>query len=324
MKRMIVYILFLIGFYSSSTGQDIRVSASFDTSRIFIGDQLKYSLSIEQPDNVTLNLPVIKDTLVKNIEVISGPVTDTVKNENGMLIIKQGYLITSFDSGRYQVRPVFAELKGSDGIKRFYSDYSYLEVLRPDIAPADTTLKIYDIISPYRAPVTIGEILPWILGLIAAIVIAYFAIKYIKKLRKEPSETEIIVLKDPAHVIALRELEQLKELRLWQKGEVKQYYSSLTEILRKYLENRFCVFSLELTTSETLYALLKTGFRKDKSYEDLKTVLSGADMVKFAKYNPEPTENEAYYQTAWDFIIETKMEEEPEAAKSPDEKGGDS
>lgn len=324
MKRMIVYILFLIGFYSSSTGQDIRVTASFDTSRIFIGDQLKYSLSIEQPDNVILNLPLFKDTLVKNIEVISGPVTDTVKNEKGTLIIKQEYLITSFDSGRYQVRPVFAELKGSDGIKRFYSDYSYLEVLRPDIAPADTTLKIYDIISPYRAPVTIGEILPWVLGLIAAVVIAYFAIKYIKKLRKEPSETEIIVLKDPAHVIALRELEQLKELRLWQKGEVKQYYSSLTEILRKYLENRFSVFSLELTTSETLDALLKTGFRKDKSYEDLKTVLSGADMVKFAKYNPEPTENEAYFQTAWDFIIETKMEEEPEAAKSPDEKGGDS
>jgi len=321
---MIVYILFLIGFYSSSTGQDIRISASFDTSRIFIGDQLKYSLSIEQPDNVTLNLPVFKDTLIKNIEIISGPVTDTVKNEKGTLLIKQDYLITSFDSGRYQIRPVFAELKGSDGIKRFYSDYSFLEVLRPDIAPADTTLKIYDIISPYRAPVTIGEILPWVLGLIAAVVIAYFAIKYIKKLRKEPSETEIIVLKDPAHVIALRELEHLKELRLWQKGEVKQYYSNLTEILRKYLENRFSVFSLELTTSETLDALLKTGFRKDKSYENLKTVLSGADMVKFAKHNPEPTENEAYFQTAWNFVIETKMEEEPEASKSPDEKGGDS
>jgi len=324
MKRMIVYILFLIGFYSSSTGQDIRISASFDTSRIFIGDQLKYSLSIEQPDNVTLNLPVFKDTLIKNIEIISGPVTDTVKNEKGTLLIKQDYLITSFDSGRYQIRPVFAVLKGSDGIKRFYSDYSFLEVLRPDIAPADTTLKIYDIISPYRAPVTIGEILPWVLGLIAAVVIAYFAIKYIKKLRKEPSETEIIVLKDPAHVIALRELEHLKELRLWQKGEVKQYYSNLTEILRKYLENRFSVFSLELTTSETLDALLKTGFRKDKSYENLKTVLSGADMVKFAKHNPEPTENEAYFQTAWNFVIETKMEEEPEASKSPDEKGGDS
>ena len=321
---MIAYILFLIGFYSSSTGQEIRVSASFDTSRIFIGDQLKYSLSVEQPDNVILNLPVFKDTLAKNIEIISGPVTDTVKNEKGTLIIKQEYLITSFDSGRYQVRPVFAELKGSDGIKRFYSDYSYLEVLRPDIAPADTTLKIFDIISPYRAPVTIGEILPWVLGLIAAAVIAYFAIKYIKKLRKDPSETEIIVLKDPAHVIALRELEHLKELMLWQKGEIKQYYSSLTEILRKYLENRFSVFSLELTTSETLDALLKTGFRKDKSYENLKTVLSGADMVKFAKHNPEPTENEVYFQTAWDFIIETKMEEEPEAAKSPDEKGGDS
>jgi len=82
----------------------------------------------------------------------------------------------------------------------------------------------------------------------------------------------------------------LKNDELWQKGEIKKYYTILTDILRQYLENRFRVFSLELTTAETLDTLVKTGFKKDGSYNNLKTVLTGADLVKFAKYNPVSTE----------------------------------
>jgi hypothetical protein len=93
---------------------------------------------------------------------------------------------------------------------------------------------------------------------------------------------------------------------LWQKGAIKTYYTRLTEILRQYLENRFRVFSLELTTDETLDSLIKTGFKKDGSYKLLKTVLTGADLVKFAKHIPEPTENESQYQKSWDFVFTTR------------------
>jgi hypothetical protein len=117
---------------------------------------------------------------------------------------------------------------------------------------------------------------------------------------------ETVINPDPAHVIAFRELEKLKEEQLWQKGAIKTYYTRLTEILRQYLENRFRVFSLELTTDETLDSLIKTGFKKDGSYKQLKTVLTGADLVKFAKHIPEPTENESQYKKSWDFIFATK------------------
>ena len=103
----------------------------------------------------------------------------------------------------------------------------------------------------------------------------------------------------------------LKNEELWQKGETKKYYTKLTEILRQYLENRFRVFSLELTTAETLEALVKTGFKKDGSYNNLKTVLTGADLVKFAKYNPVPAENESHFQNSWNFVLATK-ENEPD------------
>jgi hypothetical protein len=69
------------------------------------------------------------------------------------------------------------------------------------------------------------------------------------------------------------------------------------------------VYSLELTTEETLDALVKTGFKKNGSYNDLKSVLTGADLVKFAKYNPVASENEAHFQTSWDFVMTTMINE---------------
>jgi hypothetical protein len=80
----------------------------------------------------------------------------------------------------------------------------------------------------------------------------------------------------------------------------------LTEILRLYLENRFSVNSLELTTDETLTMLLHSGFKKGKDFELLKNILEEADMVKFAKYNPEVSDNETCFQEAWNFVDNTK------------------
>ena len=282
------------------------MNSSFDTTRIYIGDQIRYTITVDQPAGLQLTLPEFKDTLITNIEILSGPVIDSGRNIKGILHVKKEYLITSFDSGLYRIPPFYAELKNDEGLKRFYSDYAYLEVLRIQTAPADSTAKIYDIIAPYKAPLTLGELLPWILIAVLAAVIVFFLIRFLKKLRKHEDGTEVVIIPDPAHVIALRDLENLREEKLWQKGEVKQYYTRLTEILRQYLENRFRVYSLELTTSETLEALIRSGFKKDLNYNILKSVLTGADMVKFAKYNPEPSENESCFQDAWNFVYETK------------------
>ena len=309
MKKLILSIFLFISIISSSIAQEVKITSSFDSTRIFIGDQIKFTVTVDQPSNLRLTLPVFKDTLCKNIEIISGPRIDSISSQNGRVKIIQKYLITSFDSGRYQVQPVFAETKNEGGLKRFYSDYSILKVLRVKIAPADTTAKIFDIIKPYKARVTIGEVLPWLL--IAAItgVLIWTALRFLRKLKKSKTGIETFIPTDPAHVIAFRELESLKNEELWQKGEIKKYYTKLTEILRQYLGNRFRVYSLELTTAETLEALVKTGFKKDGSYNNLKTVLTGADLVKFAKYNPVASDNESHFQNSWNFVLATKENE---------------
>lgn len=310
MKRLLTSILIFIAVLTSMSGQDVKVSAAFDTSRIYIGDQINYTVTVEQPSGLPLSLKPVRDTLCRNIEILSGPVMDTATLPGDRLKYVSKFLITSFDTGIYVVPPFYAEINDERGIRRFHSDYSFLEVMRVKIAPRDTSAKIFDIIKPYKAPITVGEILPWVLVAIAAAALIWGIIKLVRRLRRTKSEPEEVINPDPAHIIAFRELEKLREEKLWQKGEVKQYYSRLTEIVRQYLENRFAVYSLEMTTSETLEALLKKGFKRDESYTRLKSVLNGSDLVKFARYKPDPSENEQNYQDSWQFVETTRVREE--------------
>jgi hypothetical protein len=307
LTRYITGLFIFFSLFIPGLGQDVKVTSAFDSSRIYIGDQIKFTVTVDKPEGLKLALPVFNDTIIKNIEILAGPFVDSSR-QNGRMKIIQKYLITSFDSGRYQVPPVFTEMKNESGLKRFYSDYSMLEVIRVKIAPPDTVTKIFDIIKPYRAPVTLGDVLPWVLIVLVVAALVWLAYRYIKKHKASGHETEEIVIPDPAHIIAFRELERLRDEKLWQSGEVKLYYTRLTEILRQYLENRFNVFSLELTTSETLDALYKTGFKKDGTYNQLKGVLTSADLVKFAKYKPEPDEHESVFSDSWNFVNVTKEE----------------
>jgi hypothetical protein len=321
MKRLniIIVILFVLS-QLRIIGQDISVKAAFDTSRIYIGDQTNFSITVDQPAGLRLNLPQFHDTLSHNIEILSGPVTDSTSMPDNRLRIISKYLVTSFDSGLYQVKPVYVELKDPNGIKRYYSDYSILQVSRVRLTPPDSSSKIFDIVAPYKAPVTIGEILPWLfLALVVALII-WAIIRYGPKLKKKEQEILKPAVVEAAHIIAFRELKRLQDEELWQKGETKKYYTRLTEILRQYLENRFMVFSMEMTTSETLEALIRTGFRKDENYEKLKSVLVSADLVKFAKYKPDKDENETSFEDAWNFVLVTKKEETSDKSAEPEER----
>ena len=324
MKRFPAIILFTFLSLLGAEGQEVTVTAAFDSSRIYIGDQTNFTVTIEKPVSYLLSIPFFKDSLQKSIEILKGPLLDTSLLKDGRMKIRQKYLVTSFDSGFYQVPPVFAEMKGENGIKRFYSDYSQLKVMRVKITPPDTTSKIFDIIKPYRAPLTIGEVLPWILLLLLLGVAVWYLVKIIKNLRRKKTGDVLEVPREPAHVIAFKQLEQLKHEKLWEKGETKAYYTRLTEIVRLYLENRFGVYSLELTTMETLAELKKNGFKEDIQYRKLRTVLTGADLVKFAKFNPEPSENELQFNYAWEFVDATKLVAEvvvnPEDIESNKEK----
>jgi hypothetical protein len=211
-------------------------------------------------------------------------------------------------------------IKG-DSLIRFYSDYSFLDVVRPDIAPSDTTDVIFDIIPPRDAPVTFAEMLPWLVIVIISALIVYLLARY---LPRNPLRRFVKPLPPPvpAHITAMRELQALKEEQLWQKGEIKEYYSRLSDILRRYIDTRFGISSPELTTDETVRLLHRAAVTTTGQMALVKEVLSLSDMVKFAKYIPEAGVNESMFENAVRFVEETR---EPDAVPDPGktaEKGG--
>ncbi|MCD4768695.1 MAG: hypothetical protein K8R35_00820, partial [Bacteroidales bacterium] len=131
----IIFILFTFVSFS----QDIRIKSWVDTSSIFIGDQICFNVEIVQPESVRLNIPVITDTLISGIEIIEQFEPDTLSDNPGELQIIKKYLITGFDTGFYEIPPLFVEQKNSKGVERYYSDYIYLEIQRVNITPPDST-----------------------------------------------------------------------------------------------------------------------------------------------------------------------------------------
>jgi hypothetical protein len=110
---------------------------------------------------------------------------------------------------------------------------------------------------------------------------------------------------EPAHIIAFRALDKLKEEKIWEKGEVKEFYSCLTEITRTYIERQYGIPAMESTTEEILRAFRKTNPDDNLLDEILKELLELADLVKFAKETPLPVFNQTNLNNAYIFVQKT-------------------
>src|SRR5665647_729517 len=255
MRRVFILVALLL-LFSTAYPQEIVVKSSPDTSSILIGDQIGFSVSATIPSGIDAALSTMTDTLTGKIIILGRSDRDTVTAPDGRLTVTDRYLITGFDSGTYSLPPFYAEYISGDSLKRFYSDYSFLRVDHPEITPQDTTDVIFDIVPPLTAPVTFSEIVPWLVIALISLAVIYLLARFLprnplRKFVRPPAPVE------PAHVIALRELYKLRDEELWQKGEVKEFYSRLSDILRRYIDNRYGIMSPELTTDETVRMLQK-------------------------------------------------------------------
>jgi hypothetical protein len=126
----------------------------------------------------------------------------------------------------------------------------------------------------------------------------------------------------PPHVIALQELDKLKNEELWQHEKVKDYYTRLTDIVRVYIEDRFTISAMEQTTFEILTSFnIKEEQIEKKSFDELKEILEVSDLVKFAKFTPLPDENHMMLSNAYLFVKETAVETVTELSKPVEIRG---
>lgn len=283
-----------------------QVKASMDSAAILVGHQTQIKLELVQDKDKTVIPPVLKDTLVKGIEILKISVPDTTVLNDAKLQINSQLLITSFDSGFYYIPP-FKYIYGSDTLK---TNSLSLKVVTLDI---DTTnAEFFDIKPVMDAPFVWKDYLMPVLWILLALLIIgvgiyiYYRYKSNKPLLGSQPVTPLL----PAHIRALQALEKVKDEKLWQNNRDKEYYTQITDILRQYIFERFNINALEMTSSEILDKI-KVLHDYNSVYDNLKQILITADFVKFAKWRPLPDENEVSMINAMLFVSQTK-EEEPE------------
>jgi Fe-S cluster assembly scaffold protein SufB len=142
-------------------------------------------------------------------------------------------------------------------------------------------------------------------GLIILLIVLYN--KYLKKMPVLDSKEMKLLL--PPYVVALSELDKIKQDKPWQQGRSKEYHTDLTDILREYIERVYNVNSMEMTSEEILENLRHLRFEQKTAYLELKQILQLADLVKFAKWNATPDEHELSLSNAYLFVNQTKVEE---------------
>lgn len=319
--RMIpnILILAMACSFFISHAQKLEVSARLDTTEILIGDQITFELKADFEEGLEVVWPILTDTLTRNVEILGSTLPDTLESTRAaMHSILQEFTITSFDSGLYRIPPVsFMFVQKGDSIPGTVSTLPlYLKVNTVEI---DTTGNIKPIKPPLPAPYTLREALPWIGGIIAAGLITWLLIYYFKKRKKhQPLFVPRPKPKLPPHEIALSALEELRYKKLWQNNRFKDYYTEMTDILREYIEDRFHVPAVELTTEDILHNLTNHNINQE-AFDKLRLTLKLADLVKFAKEKPLPLENDLSLNNSTDFVRETILKVEEGAGKEEKE-----
>ena len=279
------------------------------------------------------------------LEFLSEYATDTIKVDGRTLSLRKRYRFAAMDTGDIHLQPVilyypknsskpdtlFAERPVTLHVKR-YAELDSLNFMANNMFAApgavsvpgphvDTALvnkhiKLGGVLTQRDMPFIPEEIedkeeqsnlLTYLLILLAVVVCALIVYLCIRKFRKSRNAEESVVLLPP-HVEANKALEELHHRKLWQNGNFKGYYTQLSMILRRYISRRWNVRAMEFTTDEIIAALRNIDIA-GVSRDNLVTILRTADMVKFAKAEPEAEHNEECYTMAYYFVENTKQEE---------------
>ena len=261
-------------------------TATMDTNAILTGEQINFTIS-----NSIINTnvwPTYNEFLVEGIEIIKQGKLDTSNS-----IISQNFIITAWDTGSYYIPSIlFSESSKTEGL-----------LLNVQTIALEEGAELKDIKQPMQAPIGWSDIWPWILAIITIALIVYLLKKYVfnKKVEVITAKPKVII---PDDVTALKQLNTLEKDQLWQAGKIKEYHTELSEIIRRYTENRFNFIALELATDEII-SELKSKVNNEQ-LASITILLQRADLAKFAKSKPDEDENKESMQLAKHFVGQTK------------------
>ena len=292
-----------------SAAAQATVEATIDSIEILIGQQVEVSVRATAKEGSKVVFPDFRpqQMITPGVEVVSHKDSATVGIDNGMAVFTHKYRLTSFDGKLYYLPPFTVKVNG----KAFKSKSLALKVLE---VPVDTT-KLDQFYGPKDVQDNPFEWSDWsavfwlsVLMLVVMIV-AYWL--YLRLRDNKPIIASIkIVKKLLPHQKALKEIEVIKAEKMVTSENQREYYTKLTDTLRKYIEERYGFSAMEMTSSEIIDRLTETQDRQ--ALDELRMLFQTADLVKFAKYSTLINENDMNLVNAIEFINKTKLEAQPD------------
>ena len=284
---------------------------------ILVADQLLYGVNLGNVEAGTqYAFPQLTDSTARGIMFLRPWQTDTLKTYKEKkdrplsYDIRVSMVLTTFDEGEYQLGELPIARLSKDGVV----DTLIFDSLRFKVMtmPIDTaSFQPHDIKGIIRYPLTAAEILPWV-GLFYLVVFLVIAIVCLVKIHRRKL-AEGPERKDPAHIVALRKLDNFRGNRLWAPANQKQFSSGVTDVLREYIASRYDIGAMEMTTNE-IFREMKPKFADEPAdrkelLNDLENLFETADYVKFAKHTASEQETAAVLPLAVRFVTQTYQDD---------------
>lgn len=314
MKRVktALIILLLAGGISTLQAARPTITGRVEPDSIMIGDRFDVVIDVERDLVQVVEFPVYTPAPESGLEIYQSHPVDTLQRDGRKLVLRKRYTLAAFEEGDFNMG--VAQALYLD--KNIVDTLSTADSLRLHVGTFQidsTSQSIYDLKPQRTLPFKYAEIAGYVWwGLLGLVVLAGLILLTIYLLKRYGKGIRNIFHPAPPlppHVVAIQALETLHSQKLWQSGRYKQYYSTLTDILRTYLAGRYGFGAMEMTSDEILQAVRRYELPQ-KSVMDLNTILRSADLVKFAKAMPESEQNEDCYLKAFYFVEETKPKEE--------------
>ena len=306
MRRLSLFIILAISVLAMSA--QVSVEAEIDSIQIFVGQQAHVTLSATAKENAKVEFPQFKPTqyVTPGVEVLDCKELEKKEQDNGFVTRRVVYTMTSFDDTLYYLPPMEVKIDG----KPYQSKSLALKVLTIEV----DTLHAEQFFGPkdvQNNPFQWSDwSLPFWLSVLMLVLLAVGYYLYLRLRDNKPIISHIRIVKRLLpHQKAMKEIEQIKADKMVTSENSKEYYTKLTDTLRKYIEERYCFSAMEMTSSEIIERL--TSAQDQKALDELRQLFTTADLVKFAKYSTLINENDANLVNAIEFINQTKLENVP-------------
>ena len=312
MKRTFLFILLAAAVLAAKA--QVTVVAAIDSIEMLIGEQVHVTVTATMKEGSKVEFPVFKpmQQIIPGVEVLKSNELGVKGKENGFVDRSVVYTLTSFDDTLYYLPPFVVKVDG----KPYESKSLALKVLGIEV----DTIHVNQFFGPKDVQDNPFQWSDWsLLFWLSVLMLLLMAVGYYLYLRlrdNKPIITRIRIVKRLLpHQKAMKEIEQIKADKMQNAENPKEYYTKLTDTLRKYIEDRYGFNAMEMTSSEIIERLERALTDDAQSAETMKAELrqlfTTADLVKFAKYSTMINENDANLVSAIDFINQTKLENVP-------------